>query len=131
MELAIHLADDLKTKTDESNLGFGINFTDHMFNMDYAPDKGWHNPRIEPYAAIEMDPASMVLHYGQAVFEGLKAYRTDSNNIQLFWPKDNLNRMNRSCQIICIPEFDKGFVFESLKELINLEKDWVPHTPHF
>ena len=129
MELAIHLADDLKAKPDESNLGFGIHFTDHMFNMDYAPDKGWHNPRIEPYAFMKMDPACMVLHYGQAVFEGLKAYRTDSGSIQLFRPKDNLSRMNRSCQIICIPEFDEEFALEALKELVNLEKDWVPHVP--
>ena len=129
MELAIHLADDLKAKPDESNLGFGIHFTDHMFNMDYAPDKGWHNPRIEPYAFMKMDPACMVLHYGQAVFEGLKVYRTDSGSIQLFRPKDNLSRMNRSCQIICIPEFDEEFALEALKELVNLEKDWVPHVP--
>ena len=129
MELAIHLADDLKAKPDESNLGFGIHFTDHMFNMDYAPDKGWHNPRIEPYAFMKMDPACMVLHYGQAVFEGLKAYRTDSGSIQLFRPKDNLSRMNRSCQIICIPEFDEEFALEALKELVSLEKDWVPHVP--
>ena len=129
MRPTITRADQLKPKPDESNLGFGIHFTDHMFNMDYAPDKGWYNPRIEPYAFIEMDPASMVLHYGQAVFEGLKAYRTDSGNIQLFRPKDNLNRMNRSCQIICIPEFDEEFVLEALKTLINHERDWVPHVP--
>ena len=129
MRPTITRADQLKPKPDESNLGFGIHFTDHMFNMDYAPDKGWYNPRIEPYAVIGMDPACMVLHYGQAVFEGLKAYRTDSGNIQLFRPKDNLNRMNRSCQIICIPEFDEEFILEALKELINLEKDCVPNMP--
>ena len=129
MELAIHLADDLKAKPDESNLGFGIHFTDHMFNMDYAPEKGWYYPRIEPHTFMKMEPACMVLHYGQAVFEGLKAYRTDSGNIQLFRPKDNLKRMNRSCQIVCIPEFDEEFALEALKELINLEKDWVPDTP--
>jgi len=94
MELAIHLADDLKAKPDESNLGFGIHFTDHMFNMDYAPEKGWYYPRIEPHTFMKMEPACMVLHYGQAVFEGLKAYRTDSGDIQLFRPKDNLKRMN-------------------------------------
>jgi branched-chain amino acid aminotransferase len=123
MKLAIHLADDLKTKPDESNLGFGIHFTDHMFNMDYTPEKGWYNPRIEPYTLMVMDPACMVLHYGQAVFEGLKAYQTDYGKIQLFRPKDNLKRMNRSCQIVCIPEFDEEFALEALKELINLEKD--------
>jgi branched-chain amino acid aminotransferase len=126
MQPTIIRAGHLKPKPDESHLGFGIHFTDHMFNMDYMPDKGWHDPRIEPYAEIGMDPACMVLHYGQAVFEGLKAYRTDSGNIQLFRPKDNLKRMNRSCQIVCIPEFDEALILEALKELINLEKDWVP-----
>ena len=90
MRPTISRADHLKPKPDESHLGFGIHFTDHMFNMDFTPEKGWYNPRIEPYAFMEMDPACMVLHYGQAVFEGLKAYRTDSGNIQLFRPKDNL-----------------------------------------
>ena len=69
MQLTFIPAAQLKPKPDESKLGFWINFTDHMFNMDYTPDKGWHKPRIEPYASLEMDPASMVLHYGQAVFE--------------------------------------------------------------
>ncbi len=129
MRPTISRADKLKPKPDESNLGFGIHFTDHMFNMDYTPEKGWYNPRIEPHTFMKMDPACMVLHYGQAVFEGLKAYRTDSGKIQLFRPKDNLKRMNRSCQIICIPEFDEEFILEALKELINLEKDWVPNIP--
>jgi branched-chain amino acid aminotransferase len=129
MRPTITRAGQLKPKPDESNLGFGIHFTDHMFNMDYTPEKGWYNPRIEPRTFMKMDPACMVLHYGQAVFEGLKAYRTDSGYIQLFRPKDNLKRMNRSCQIICIPEFDEGFILEAMKELINLEKDWVPHVP--
>ena len=129
MRPTITRTDHLKPKPDESHLGFGIHFTDHMFNMDYTPEKGWYNPRIEPHTFMKMDPACMVLHYGQAVFEGLKAYRTDSGNIQLFRPKDNLKRMNRSCQIICIPEFDEGFILEALKALINLEKDWVPRLP--
>lgn len=129
MQLTTIRANKLKPKPDESRLGFGFYFADHMFNMDYTPEKGWHAPRIEPHGAIKMDPASMVLHYGQAVFEGLKAYRTDSGNIQLFRPRDNFRRMNHSCRILCIPEFDEEFVLEALKELINIEKDWVPHTP--
>ena len=76
MQLSITKADQLKTKPDDTKLGFGSIFTDHMFNMDYNPQEGWHNPRIEPYAFIDMDPATMVLHYGQGVFEGLKAFRT-------------------------------------------------------
>ncbi len=130
MQLTITKADRLKAKPDVSNpLAFGTIFTDHMFNMDYNPDKGWHNPRIEPYSPIQMDPATMVLHYGQAVFEGLKAYRTDSGAIQLFRPRDNYKRLNRSSHLLCIPEIDEAFGIEALKALIRLEQDWVPGAP--
>ena len=129
MQLTITKSDTLKPKPDNSSLGFGTIFTDQMFNMDYNPDNGWHNPRIEPYTAIEMDPATMVLHYGQAVFEGLKAYKTDSGAVQFFRPKDNFKRLNRSCQMLCIPEFDEDFVFDAMKQLIALEKDWIPGAP--
>ncbi len=129
MQLTITKSDTLKPKPDNSSLGFGTIFTDHMFNMDYNPDNGWHNPRIESYTPIEMDPATAVLHYGQAVFEGLKAYRTDSGAIQFFRPKDNFKRLNRSCQMLCIPEFDEDFVFDAMKQLIALEKNWIPGAP--
>ncbi|MGA8280917.1 MAG: branched chain amino acid aminotransferase, partial [Desulfobacterales bacterium] len=94
MSLTIKKTDRLKAKPDEHHLGFGSHFTDHMFNMDYDPDKGWHNPRIEPYGPIVMDPATMVLHYGQGVFEGFKAYRTENDGVQLFRPRENIKRMN-------------------------------------
>ncbi len=126
MQITITKADHLKPKPDESNLGFGTIFTDHMFNMDYSPEKGWHNPRIEPYGPLDMDPSIMVLHYGQGVFEGLKAYRTESGDVQLFRPAQNFKRMNRSSKIICIPEIDETFALEALKQLITVEKDWVP-----
>ncbi len=129
MQLTIAKSDTLKPKPDNSSLGFGTIFTDHMFNMDYNPENGWHNPRIEPYAPIEMDPATMVLHYGQAVFEGLKAYKTDSGAVQFFRPKDNFKRLNRSCRMLCIPELDEGFVFDAMKQLVALEKDWIPGAP--
>ncbi len=129
MQIAKTLASQLKPKPDDSKLVFGTKFTDHMFQMDHAPDKGWHNPRIEPYAAIPMDPASMVLHYGQGVFEGLKAYRTAAGGIQLFRPQENFKRLNRSNQILCIPAVDEAFALEALKELVALEKDWVPKAP--
>ncbi len=129
MELAITTSEKLKSKPDDASLGFGTIFTDHMFNMDYAPDKGWHSPRIEPYASIQMDPATMFLHYGQGVFEGLKAYRTESGRIQLFRPQENLKRLNRSCRRMCIPEVDEAFVLEAMKQLIAKEKDWVPGAP--
>ena len=129
MQLTITKADQLQTKPDDAKLGFGSIFTDHMFNMDYNPQDGWHNPRIEPYASIDMDPATMVLHYGQAVFEGLKAFRTESGAIQLFRPKDNFKRMNNSSRLICIPDIDEAFALDALKQLLVIEKNWVPSAP--
>lgn len=130
MELTITKAQTLKPKPqDETKLGFGRLFTDHMFNMDYNPDKGWHNARIEPYTNIDMNPATMVLHYGQAVFEGMKAYRTPKGNIQLFRPQSNFHRMNASNRILCIPEIDEHFALHALKELLRVEQDWVPSSP--
>jgi branched-chain amino acid aminotransferase len=99
-----------------------------MFNMDYSPEQGWHNARIEPYAPIVMDPATMVLHYGQAIFEGLKAYRTSSGKIQLFRPERNMTRLNKSARLVCIPEADEAFLLHALKKLIALDKEWVPRA---
>jgi len=129
MKVAVKKTDRLKPLPDSSSLGFGTIFTDHMFNMDYSPEKGWHNPRIEPYAPIVMDPATMVLHYGQAVFEGLKAYRTKRGTIQLFRPAENFKRLNRSCRLLCIPELDENFLLDALKQLIAVENNWVPAAP--
>lgn len=129
MQITLHKADSLKEHPEDSKLGFGTFFTDHMFNMDYNPEKGWHNPRIEPYGPLEMDPSTMVLHYGQAIFEGLKAYRTDSGEIQLFRPRDNFKRMNRSAHRLCIPQLNEDAVIEAMLELLKLEKSWVPSEP--
>ncbi len=129
MDITFTKAETLKDHPEDSSLGFGTVFTDYMFNMDYSPEEGWHNPRIEPYGPIAMDPSSMVLHYGQAIFEGLKAYRTASGEVQLFRPEDNLSRLNKSGNMLCMPELDEAFIFKALKELINIEKDWVPSAP--
>ena len=102
-KIPVTKAKTLKPHPDESKLGFGLFFTDHMFNMDYDPNKGWHNPRIEPYGPIAMDPATMVLHYGQSVYDGHKAYRTPMGRIQLFRPKDHIARINRSAKRLAIP----------------------------
>lgn len=126
MQVSVTPAATLKPKPDDSKLGFGTIFTDHMFNMDYHPDKGWYNPRIEPYANFSMDPATMVLHYGQGVFEGLKAYRNAAGGIQLFRPRDNFRRLNQSSRRLCIPEIDEAFALEALKQLLRVEKEWVP-----
>lgn len=129
MDLRLERVENPKKRPDDSNLGFGQVFTDHMFNMDYAPESGWHNARIEPYGPIVMDPATMVLHYGQAIFEGLKAYRTSDGKIQLFRPERNVARFNRSAQIMCIPEVDEAFALSAIKRLVAIEKDWVPRAP--
>jgi len=129
MEIAFRKADSLKSHPDQSSLGFGTIFTDYMFNMDYNPDKGWHNPRIEPYGPMEMDPSTIVLHYGQTIFEGLKAYRTESGAVQLFRPQDNIRRLNQSGEKLCIPPVDEDLVLRGLIELLKVEKDWVPSAP--
>lgn len=129
MQIPIIKAKSLKKHPNDSDLSFGTVFTDHMFNMDYNLKQGWHNPRIEPYSPISLEPSTMVLHYGQAIFEGLKAFTTESGGIQMFRPKDNISRFNRSAHILCIPELDEALHFDALKQLINLERDWVPKTP--
>lgn len=117
-----------KKPADESKLGFGDILTDHIFLMDYEKGKGWMNPRIEPYRPLSLDPAAMVLHYGQEVFEGLKAYRGKDGTLYLFRARDNFVRMNRSAVRVCMPEVDPDFGVEALKKLIVLDKDWVPKT---
>jgi branched-chain amino acid aminotransferase len=129
MDIAINITDHPKPKIDQSKLGFGIHFTDHMFNMDYTSDLGWHNPRIEPYAPFVLDPATMVLHYGQGIFEGMKAYRTGSSDVQLFRPRDNFTRLNYSARKLCMPEIDVDLSLKALKDLLGVEKDWVPSAP--
>lgn len=112
---------------DESSLGFGRIFTDHMFVMDYELGIGWHNARIVPYGDFPMDPAAMVLHYGQAIFEGCKCYRRADGGLQLFRAQDNLARMTRSAQRMCMPALDEETALEGLKQLIKTDAEWVPH----
>ena len=127
-EITVTLSTALKQKPqDESKLGFGQIFTDHMFLMNYEEGKGWFNPRIVPYGNFAMDPASMVLHYGQAIFEGTKAYRRADGEIQLFRPEANMARMSNSAERMAMPRLDEAMALEGLKKLIDIEKDWVPH----
>lgn len=129
MDIKIELAKTLKDKpTDESKLGFGHIFTDHMFIMNYDTGEGWHDARIVPYQNISLSPAAMCLHYGQEVFEGLKAYRTAEGKIQLFRPEENFKRLNSSNKRMVIPEINEKDCLEALTKLIEIEKDWVPHT---
>lgn len=126
MEIKIQKTTAPKAKpTDETKLGFGHIFTDHMFVMNY--DNGeWHDARIQPYAPFSLEPSCSVFHYGQAVFEGTKAYKNKKGEIRLFRPKDNLLRMNDSSDRICIPKIDVDFVLEALKKLVLLDESWIP-----
>ena len=115
----------LKTKPDVSKIGFGTHFTDYMFVMDYDVEHGWHDARIVPHEKISIDPANATLHYGQAIFEGLKAYR-QGNKAVLFRAKDHLQRLNRSAKILDIPEIPFDVAHEGLLKLIDMDKDWIP-----
>lgn len=112
---------------DESKLGFGRVMTDHMFLMDYNAGQGWHDARIVPYGPLELDPSSMVLHYAQEVFEGLKAYRWADGSVHLFRPEENARRMQRSNERMCIPAIAEEDFVQAVKTLVKLDQDWVPH----
>lgn len=126
MNIKITRAETLKAKpADEENLGFGKYYTDHMFMMDWSVDDGWHNAQIVPYGPIPMDPASMVLHYAQETFEGLKAYR-NGDDILIFRPEMNALRMQKSNERLCMAEVPEEIFVEAVEELVRYEKDWIP-----
>lgn len=129
MQIKIEKTTTPKQKPDEASLGFGQVFTDHMFLMDYTPEKGWHDARIVPFGPLSMHPASTVFHYGAEIFEGLKAYRTPAGEVQLFRPEENIARLNNSAERICLPQLDAQDALQALKEFVAVEKDWVPHKP--
>ncbi|WYQ44232.1 branched-chain amino acid aminotransferase [Bacillus sp. FSL W7-1321] len=118
-----------KQKPESSALEFGKYFTDHMFIMDYSEEKGWYSPRIIPYQPLTLDPAAMVFHYGQTVFEGLKAYRSEDGSVRLFRPEENFKRLNQSSDRLSIPPIDEAQMLAYLKELIRIDKDWIPTMP--
>ena len=131
MEIKIVKAKPKKLKpkpADESKLGFGKIFTDHFFTMKYHADRGWYEAMIEPYRLISMEPTAMCLHYGQEIFEGLKAYRGKDDQIYLFRPYKNIDRMNTSAERLCMPKVDSELFMEALKKLVLIEKDWIPRT---
>ena len=118
-----------KPKPADETLSFGKVLTDHMFLMEYDEGKGWHSPRIEPYAPLSLDPATSVLHYGQAIFDGLKAFRGEDGTIRLFRADRHAERFNRSARIMCMPELPVDTIRASFDALVGLEADWVPRQP--
>ena len=114
---------------DANNLGFGKIFTDHMFVMNYEEGKGWFDPRIVPFEKISLSPAAMVYHYGQEMFEGLKAYKGDDGKVRLFRPEMNAKRANESNKRLCIPEIPVEDFVQAVSELVKVEQDWIPTAP--
>lgn len=124
----VELSSSKKEKPNTDQLEFGKLFTDHMFIMDYSEPLGWHDARIVPHQPLTIDPSAMVFHYGQSVFEGLKAYLTPDGEAQLFRPQKNFERLNRSNDRLCIPPVDEAFAIKAIKKLVSIEKEWIPKS---
>jgi branched-chain amino acid aminotransferase len=130
LEVALEKIDPemMKQKPSDDDLGFGVHFTDHMFLMKWDKASGWHDAKICPYQDFVMSPASMVFHYGQAIFEGMKVYRGKDGQLFMFRAKDNFQRMNRSAIRMCMPRIEEEKMVKVLKALVYLDKEWVPRT---
>jgi len=126
MDIRIEKTAYPKMKPASDSLGFGNLFSDHMFILDYTEGKGWHDARIVPYGPLPYEPSMMTFHYGQSIFEGLKAYRAADGDIVLFRPDQNMKRLNESCDRLCIPRIDEAFCLEAMRTLVELDKDWIP-----
>lgn len=126
MKITIEPLEPAARKPFPTDLGFGRNFSDHMFSQRFTPERGWHDARIGPYQPLTLDPASIVLHYSQSIFEGLKAYRRPDGRINLFRPWENAARFNRSAQRMAMVPVDPEEHVEAMVELVSLERDWVP-----
>lgn len=125
-KINITLTETKKEKPLSDQLEFGRVFTDHMFIADYTEGQGWGGHRIVPYAPISLDPAATVFHYGQSVFEGMKAYIGEGGKVLLFRPEENMRRMNQSCDRLCMPQFTEQSAIEALEELLIIDKEWIP-----
>ena len=126
--IRINLATTRKPKPKDKDLTFGTVFTDHMFLCDFQEEKGWYDPRVEEYGPLSLDPAGAVLHYAQAVFDGLKAFRGRDGKIRLFRPQKHVERLNNSARRLCIPPLEPELALRSLTSLVDVDRDWVPGT---
>lgn len=117
-----------RPRPERGKLGFGTNFSDHVFTMQWKEGAGWHSPRIEAYGPIALDPAACVLHYAQAIFEGLKAHRATSGGVRLFRPDRHAARFARSAESLCIPPVPEDIFIEAIKELVKVDESWVPES---
>lgn len=126
MTITVEKTKNPKVKPASDHLVFGNTFSDHMFICDYSPEKGWHDARIVPYQNLSVSPANMTFHYGQSIFEGLKAYKTADKKVHLFRPIENIRRLNASCVRMCIPPIDEKFGVDAIKKLVDVDRDWIP-----
>ena len=117
-----------KDRPKDKDLSFGTVFTDHMVVVDFEEEKGWYDPRVEPYGPLPLDPATAVLHYGQSLFEGLKAFRGKDGAIRLFRPQQHVDRLNRTARRMCIPALDPELILRSWTTLVDVDRDWVPSS---
>ena len=129
MDITINRTTAPKQKPSMDGIPFGTYFSDHMFLMNYTEGQGWHDARIVPYGPLTLEPTTMVFHYAQEIFEGLKAYRTAEGRIQLFRPTENIARMNRSAEKLCIPHIPEDVFLNALKTLVEVDQEWVPSEP--
>ncbi|GJL82192.1 MAG: putative branched-chain-amino-acid aminotransferase [marine bacterium B5-7] len=123
--IASSRVDEIDLENPDFDLGFGDMFSDHMFQMDYS-DGAWRDPRIVPYGPFAIEPGALCLHYGQAVFEGLKAFRGEDGMIRVFRPDRNFSRLERSCQRLCIPTFDRETFLDAIDSLVRIDRNWIP-----
>ncbi len=128
-QFPIEYAKERKPKPDPKTLVFGHSFTDHMFLMNYDAGQGWHDGRIVPYGPLQLEPSSMVFHYAQEVFEGMKAYRRPDGGVQLFRPECNARRMIDSCERLCIAPVPEDLFVDAVKALVKVDEEWVPSEP--
>ncbi|TCT14382.1 branched chain amino acid aminotransferase [Natranaerovirga pectinivora] len=128
LNIQIEKTNQPKQKPEPEELVFGAVFTDHMFVMDYEISQGWHNPKIVPYQPITLEPSAMVFHYGQEMFEGMKAYKGVDGRVLLFRPEKNIERTNKTNDRICIPQIDEDDMLQAIKALVDIDKDWIPNA---
>lgn len=127
-DLRIERSTSPRPRPNEAELGFGRYFTDHMFVVDYEEGRGWFDPRIVPYGPFELDPAACVFHYGQELFEGMKAFRGADGSVRLFRPEANCRRMNEGARRLCMPTMDAELMEHFITELVRVDEDWVPRS---
>lgn len=123
-----HPATDAQRAEILAEPGFGKAFTDHMVSIDWTADKGWHNAQVRPFGPVELSPATNVFHYGQAIFEGLKAYRHEDGSIVTFRPDQNAARMQHSADRLAMPQLPEELFIESLRQLVAADEAWVPEA---